>query len=265
MIIFDSARIAQHKKRASAAPELFLLREMLAEIAGRLSDIKRSFPQAIALGTQGLMAEAAPDIRWFYHEEGEALPFSEESVDLVVSANLHWVNDVPGVLSQIKRILKPDGLFLAILPGGETLTELRQSFEAAELAHSGGISPRVSPFIDIRDGGALLQRAGFALPVADSFKLMLEYENAFSLMQDLRGMGETNALTESRKHFTSRTLMAGMAAYYAAHFSGEDGRIPATIELLVLTGWRPHASQQQPARRGSGQVSLRVLGDETGD
>ncbi len=172
----------------------------------------------------------------------EYLPFAPASFDLVLSVgSLHWVNDVPGTLAQIHRILKPGGLFLASLPGGETLRELRQSFERAELAISGGISPRISPFIDVKDAGSLLQRAGFTLPVTDSDTLTLSYEHPLKLLQDLRGMGETNALLASTRHFTTRSLLFAALEDYRKHFSTPEGRVTATIDLITLTGWKNDA------------------------
>ena len=169
----------------------------------------------------------------------EFLPFAPNSFDLVMSAgSLHWVNDLPGTLIQINRILKPDGLFLAILPGGETLKELRQSFEQAEMSATGGISPRISPFVDVRDAGGLLQRAGFAEPVADSEKLIVSYAHPLKLLHDLRHMGETSAMRESRKGFLPCSLLMLTADHYLRRFSDAHGRVPATFELVTLTGWK---------------------------
>ena len=190
----------------------------------------------------------------------ECLPFAENSLDAVVCLlNLHWVNDLPGTLAQIRRMLKPDGLFFAIIPGGETLRELRSIFATTETAFSGGITPRIAPFLDVRDGGALLQRAGFALPVADSEILTVSYENLFALMEDLRGAGEVNMLQNRVQHFTPRNFFLAAAKNYAAQHSDSEGRITASVEFITLTGWKPAASQQQPAKRGSGQVSLKTV------
>ena len=169
----------------------------------------------------------------------ELLPFAPQSFDLVMSAgSLHWVNDVPGTLIQIHRILKPGGLFLAILPGGETLKELRQSFEKTEIESSGGLSPRISPFIDVKDAGSLLQRAGFAEPVTDSEILTVAYADPLKLLHDLRGMGETNAMLASSKRFTKRSLILSALDYYRDHFSDAHKRVSATFEFVTLTAWK---------------------------
>ncbi len=189
--------------------------------------------------------------------ESEPLPCEAESLDLVVSAlALQFVNDLPGVLAQIRRALKPDGLLLAAMIGGETLTELRQSFAAAEAECEGGVSPRVAPFADLRDVGALLQRAGFALPVTDVDRVVVRYTDAFALMQDLRRMGATNILRERRRTPTRRATMLRMAQIYGERFADPDGRIRATFDVIWLSGWAPHESQQQPLRPGSAKASL---------
>jgi SAM-dependent methyltransferase len=187
----------------------------------------------------------------------ETLPFRAESLDLVVSAlAFQFVNDLPGVLSQIRRALRPDGLLLAAMIGGDTLTELRQSFAVAEAECEGGVSPRVAPFADLRDVGALLQRAGFALPVTDVDRIVVRYDNAFALMQDLRRMGATNILVERRRTPTRRATMLRMAQIYGERFADSDGRIRATFDVIWLSGWAPHESQQKPLKPGSAQASL---------
>ena len=187
----------------------------------------------------------------------ETLPFAAQSLDLAVSAlALQFVNDLPGVLAQIRRALKPDGLLLAAMIGGDTLTELRQSFAAAEAECEGGVSPRVAPFADLRDIGALLQRAGFALPVTDVDRVVVRYDNAFALMQDLRRMGATNILFERRRTPTRRATMLRMAQIYAERFADADGRIRATFDMIWLSGWAPHESQQKPLKPGSAKASL---------
>ena len=255
--IFDRKLLASRQRRAAVnlPAHDFLLREMADRLADRLHDTTRHFPLALDLGTPGpYLAQAmaqksgiercvktAPYAAGSAHvvADEEMLPFAPESFDLVVSAgNMHWVNDLPGALAQIKRILKPEGLFLCIMPGGETLTELRQSFERAELRYSGGISPRVSPFIDVPTAGALLMRATFALPVVDSETLRVEYEHPLKLLKDLRGMGETNALVARKRSFTPCSVLMGMADDYMQHFSNVDGRVVATVELITLTGWK---------------------------
>ena len=187
----------------------------------------------------------------------EALPFRDASLDLVVSAlALQFVNDLPGALIQVRRALKPDGLFLAALLGGDTLTELRQSFAAAETEIEGGVSPHVAPFADVRDLGALLQRAGFALPVTDVDRLTVRYSTAFALMHDLRRMGATNALVARRRVPLRRKTMLRMAEIYAERFADPDGRLRATFDVIWLSGWAPHESQQQPLKPGSAQTRL---------
>jgi len=232
-IIFDHKRVARHKARAakSFAGYDFLLREAEERLSERRQEFARTFENVLDISGH-------PD-RWDAHfrRHNESLDCNENSFDLVVSAGgLHWVNDLPGALVQIRKSLKPKGLFLAIMPGGETLKELRMSFERAEIALSGGVSPRVSPFVDVRDAAGLLQRAGFSMPVADSDVLTVEYEHPLKLMHDLRGMGESNAIIESKKHFTSRTLLAKACEYYMEHFRAESGRISASFELVTLTG-----------------------------
>lgn len=283
-LIFDRKRVRAHRQRASEhlSGHDFLLREMAQRLADKLLDINRTFPRALDLGAHhGMLAEYLPEksgittliqsdlsAEMISEAKGarlvadeELLPFAPESFDLVLSVgSLHWVNDLPGTLIQIRQILKPDGLFLAMLPGGQTLKELRRAFEQAEMA-VGGLSPRVSPFVDLRDAGSLLQRAGFALPVVDSDTLTVSYPHPLKLMHDLRFMGEGSALIEGRKHFMPCSLLMSAVDHYLQECSDEKGRIPATFELVSLTAWKPHASQQQPLRPGSGKANLKdVLG-----
>jgi SAM-dependent methyltransferase len=193
----------------------------------------------------------------FVVADEEALPFRDAAFDLVVSAlALQFVNDLPGVLVQIRRALKPDGLFLAALLGGETLTELRQSFAAAESDIEGGASPRVAPFADLRDLGALLQRAGFALSVADADRITVRYDSAFALMHDLRRMGATNAIIDRRRTPLKRATLMRAAEIYAQRFSDDDRRVRATFEVLWLSGWAPHPSQQQSLKPGTAKARL---------
>ena len=187
----------------------------------------------------------------------ERLPFRDASLDLVVSGlTLQFVNDLPGALVQIRRALKPDGLFLAALIGGDSLTELRQAFAGAEAEIEGGVSPRVAPFADVRTVGALLQRAGFALPVADVDRVTVRYSSVFSLMHDLRGMGATNVLRERRRQPLRRATLLRMAQLYAEKFADPDGKLRATFDIVWLSGWVPHSSQQQPLRPGSARTRL---------
>ena len=193
----------------------------------------------------------------FIVADEEALPFGDGTLDLVVSALvLQFVNDLPGTLVQIRRALRPDGLFLAALIGGETLTELRQSFAAAESEVEGGASPHVAPFADLRELGALLQRAGFTLPVTDVDRLTVRYDSVFGLMRDLRRMGATNMLHARRRTPLRRATLMRMAEIYAERFSDNDGRVRATFEIIWLSGWAPHPSQQQPLKPGTARTRL---------
>lgn len=283
--IFDRNRVRAHRQRAARATDAphFLLHEMAERLADRLLDMMHTFPLALDLGAHhGILADYVKGRAGIEHvvqaelsqpmlekasgmrvvADEEFLPFAENSFDAVLSVGaLHWANDLPGALVQVQRALKPDGLFLAMLPGGQTLKELRQCLEKAEMEISGGVSPRISPFVDVRDAGSLLQRAGFALPVVDSESITVSYAHPLKLMHELRGMGEANALTQSRKGFTPCAVMMLAADMYLREFSDSEGRIPATFELVTMTAWKPHPSQQQPAKRGSGKVSLKdVLG-----
>jgi SAM-dependent methyltransferase len=276
--LFDRRRVRLHRDRAAARLNDydFLFREASARLADRLEDITRRFPLALELGARGLLAPfVKPHIGTLIQAElsfaqlrrasglrvacdEEWLPFAPNSLDAALSAlSLQWVNDLPGALIQIRHALKPDGLFLAVLPGANTLIELRQSILDAATQHDLPAAPMLSPQAEVRDAGALLQRAGFALPVADTETITVSYEHPFKLFADLRGMGEQNALMAQHKGFTPRRLFTAIAECYQSRFADHEGRIPATFELVFLTGWKPHASQQQPAKRGSGQVSLK--------
>ncbi len=263
--LFDRAALRGRLARAERlGAESFLLDAVRGDLAERLGAVLRSFSHAIDVGTPlaGLhdvlagRAERVDHVDLFASDD-EDLRLSPQSIDLAVSAlALQFANDLPGVFAQLRRALKPDGLFLAAMIGGETLTELRQAFAAAESERDGGISPRVAPAIDVRDLGALLQRAGFALPVTDSDRLTVRYDNAFALMRDLRRMGATNALVERRRVPLRRTTLLRAAEIYAERFSDPDGRVRATFDILWLSGWAPHDSQQKPLRPGSAQASL---------
>ena len=187
----------------------------------------------------------------------ERLPFAPASLDLIVSSlALHWINDLVGALIQIRHALKPDGLFLGAILGGATLTELRQALTVAEVEIVGGAGPRVSPFADAHDAASLLQRAGFALPVVDVDTVTVRYGHSLSLMADLRAMGEANALFERPATPLTRRILARADEIYRERFSQPDGRIVATFEIITLTGWAPHESQQQPLRPGSAKMRL---------
>jgi SAM-dependent methyltransferase len=264
-ILFDRALLRARQRRAEKmGPATFLLDRVAEDMAERLHAVLREFPSAADIGTMGEQVRNALTKRVgrlarvdLPDSESEPLPLQSESVDLAVSAlALQFVNDLPGVLAQIRRALKPDGLSLAAMVGGDTLTELRQSFAAAEAELEGGVSPRVAPFADLRDVGALLQRAGFALPVTDVDRIVVRYDNAFALMQDLRRMGATNVLVERRRAPTRRATMLRMAQIYSERFADPDGRIRATFDVIWLSGWAPHESQQQPLQPGSAKASL---------
>lgn len=290
-VIFDRALLRARRRRAlGQGATSFLLDHVARDLDDRLVSVLRRFELAVDLGTPGDQVRLAivdsgkvgtlivadplaasfslPRLRARAGEgEGrdflriaadeEALPFREASLDLVVSAlALHMVNDLPGTLVQIRRALKPDGLFLAALLGGDTLTELRQAFAEAEAEIEGGVSPRVAPFPDLRDLGALLQRAGFALPVTDVERLTVRYASVFPLLQDLRRMGATNALTERRRLPLRRQTLMRMADIYSRRFADADGRLRATFEVMWLSGWAPDESQQKPLPPGSAKTRL---------
>ncbi len=281
--LFDHSLLRVRQARArSLGPATFLLDHVASELGERLSAVLRQFDIAVDLGTPtnavrraiaasgkvGTIVAAFPDATHldnsFLHiaADEEALPFADGSLDLVVSGlALQFVNDLPGVLIQIRRALKPDGLLLAALIGGESLSELRDAFAAAESDVEGGISPRVAPFADVRELGALLQRAGFALPVVDSERLVVRYDSALALMHDLRRMAATNVLSERRRSPLRRATLERVGAIYAERFADSDGRIRATFEIVWLSGWAPHDSQQKPLKPGP---AMRRLADALG-
>lgn len=280
MTVFDRRLIRARRDRAATnfAEFDFLFREVADRLADRLVDITRSFPVALDIGCHtGVLGSALQGrgqiealIQCDLSEpmvrrsgglgsvaDEETLPFDEGCFDLVLSnLSLHWINDLPGALVQANRCLKPDGLFLAAMLGGDTLHELRDCLMAAELEIRDGASPRFSPFALVRDAGGLLQRAGFTLPVTDSDIITVTYENAFRLMRDLRGMGETNAALTRPRHFTQRNIFLRAAQLYEERYAGSDGRIPATFEVIYLHGWSPHESQPQALRPGSAKTRL---------
>lgn len=280
-ILFDRAL---HRRRLDrAAPRFaqadFLKARAAGDIVERLEAIMRSFPVAVDLGARrgafaralsgsparervGCLIETDLSRAMLAGRPGvvvdeERLPFADASLDLVVSTlALHWTNDLPGALVQIRRALRPDGLFIGAFLGGSTLTELRQSLLQAEAEVSGGAAMRVSPFADVLDGAALLQRAGFALPVADTDRVVVRYDNALGLIRDLKAMGETNVLADRDRRPLSRAVLVRAVEVYAERFAQADGRIAATFDILTLTGWAPHPDQQQPLRPGSAKMRL---------
>lgn len=282
-ILFDRAL---HRRRLDrAAPGFsqasFLKARAASDAVERLEPILRAFPLAVDLGARDgafaraladsdaaakidLLIEADLSAAMVAGRAGprlvadeERLPFAPESVDLVVSTlSLHWTNDLVGALVQIRRILRPDGLFIGAFFGGATLTELRQCLMAAEAEILGGAALRVSPFADAIDGAGLLQRAGFALPVSDVDRVTVRYAHPLSLLRDLRAMGETNVLLDRSRKPLPRSVLFRALEIYQQRFSGPDGKVSATFEIVTVTGWAPHESQQKPLRPGSARTRL---------
>ena len=272
-VIFDRTLLRARRARAAAlGPATFLIDRVAEDLAGRLSAVLRTFEMAADIGTPtdavrralegrvGTIVAADPmasGCAFAVAADEEALPFRDGSLDLAVSAlALQFVNDLPGTLVQICRALKPDGLFLAAMFGGESLVELREAFAQAESEIEGGVSPRVAPFADLRDLGALLQRAGFALPVTDIDRVTVRYATPLALMHDLRRMGAANALAERRRTPLRRATLRRLLEIYAERFADTDGRIRATFEIVWLSGWAPHESQQKPLAPGSAKARL---------
>jgi SAM-dependent methyltransferase len=294
-MVFDRTAVRRHRDRAAdgLSDYDFLLSEVGERLADRLDDVKRSFPLALDLGchagtlaatvgerggietlvqcdASARMARAATrvDSDIAAHPalvaDEEFLPFAERTFDLVLSSmSLHWANDLPGVLLQINNALKPDGLFLGAMLGGETLYELRQSLLMAESELEGGAGPRVSPFAQVQDAAALLQRAGFALPVTDVDTITVGYPDALKLMDDLRGMGQSNAVRDRRKSWSRRETLLYAAELYHETYGDDEGRIPATFQIIYFTAWRPAADQPQPPRPGAAKRRLADAPDPT--
>lgn len=272
-LLFDAElRRARLERAAKAGRRDDVLMPRVAEdMADRLSFVLRDFPLAVDIDSAGpeiaetvaklprigrvLRAGSAPDSDIVL--TGEALPFAEGSLDLVVSAlSLHWAEDIPGLFVQVRRALKPDGLFLAALLGGDTLVELREAFAEAEAETLGGVSPRVIPFGSAQDYGGLLQRAGFALPVVDSERITVRYADLYGLFRDLRALGATNPMLARSKTPLRRETLARLFEIYKDRFSDPDGKMRATVEIIWLSGWTPHDSQQKPLRPGSAKARL---------
>lgn len=286
--IFDRDVVRIHRNRAARITSEgnygdanFLFMEVADRLVDRLLDIQRNFETALDLGCHSgevshwldnhpdkvkhlIQTDMAPAYVKMAQKKAasfvsneDALPIKPASLDLLITnMSLHWVNDLPGALIQIKQALKPDGLFLGSMLGGESLFQMRGAIMDAEIELSGGVSPRVSPFATIQDAGRLMQKAGFALPVLDSEVIDVTYDNLFKLAKDLRNMGETNSVHVRNKNFSSRQLFMRAAEIYAEKHQQEDGRIPASFVVLYMHGWAPDPSQQQPAKPGSGQTSL---------
>ncbi len=299
MQVFDRTAVRRHRDRAAAMlhDHDFLFMEAAERLCDRLDDVKRKFPIALDLGCHGgevakslkgrggienltqtdispamvALAEKTehPGIVPGIVVDEENLPFDDGSFDLVLSnLSLHWVNDLPGALIQIRKALKPDGLMIASVLAERTLWELRESLMAAEIEIEGGISPRVSPFATVQDLGSLLGRAGFALPVLDTDTITVSCPDAFKLMADLRGMGENGAVSARRKTFTREDTILRAASYYQEKFGDpeQEGRIPATFDIVTMTAWAPGPNQPQPLKPGTGDVNLSlVLGDDKGE
>jgi SAM-dependent methyltransferase len=278
--IFDRTLLTRRRTRAArdAASHDFLLRHVSEDIADRLSIIQRHFPIGLNLGAHtgmlsrrlreqgkiGILIDCDPSAAMLAKCDGPRLAADEEfltfgpgTLDLVVSGlALQFVNDLPGVLVQIRQALKSDGLLLAALLGAGSLAELREAFLIAETELYGGATPRVAPFADVRTLGGLLQRAGFALPVADVDSLRVTYPHPLALMAEIKAMGASNVLTERSRRPMTRRLLARAAEVYAERFGEPDGRVPATFEIVTLTGWAPDPTQPKPLRPGSAKTRL---------
>ncbi len=278
-IIFDRALLRLRRDRSAPIFKKhdFLIRAVCERLSDRLLDMSRKFPLALDLGARSsglglktgdggiekiVSADISPRMLSTISDmavaaDAEFLPFANGIFDLIFSnLDLHWTNDLPGSLAQIRRALKPDGLFLGTIFGGETLHELRDALMTAELELTGGASPRISPFTELRDAGGLLQRAGFALPVADSDEIVVTYEDMFRLMVDLRGMAEGNALVERLRRPTNKRLFLRAAELYAERHAEDGGRIRATFQVVFLHGWAPHESQPKALRPGAATKRL---------
>lgn len=272
--IFDRKAYRQRRRRAAALKGNAFLEDLALEaLAERAGAVNRRFENALDLGLRGVNSSALSGLaeNWtraaltispsqdgaMLVADEEFLPFAERSFDLIVSVlSLHAVNDLPGALVQSRRALKPDGLFIAAMFGGDTLTELRQAFARAETKIRGGVSPRVAPFADIRELGGLLQRAGFALPVTDVERTLVRYQDIGKLFLDIRAIGETNILTGRERTPLTRELFGAVVSAYAEQFAEPDERLPASFEMVFLTGWCPHESQQKPLQPGSANIRL---------
>ena len=255
-VLTDTQALARHRARALRAPALFLQEHAALEIEERLNEVKKRFTSvAVVTPFPQVWAARMPNARLVRDED--TLSLDPSAYDLVIHALcLHWANDPVGQIVQCRRALRPDGLFLGVMFGGQTLAELRASLAEAEAKVTGGLSPRVLPMGEIRDLGALLQRAGLALPVADSTVLTVSHRDSFALMHDLRAMGETNALALRNRRPAPRTMFSEAARLHADHFATPDGRVRSSFEMIFLTGWAPDESQQKPLRPGSAKTRL---------
>lgn len=280
-IVFNRSAIRRHRDRAAAnfSNHDFMVREITERLIDNLKDIRKDFQNIVSLQADMSIVnqhfENVPIIHQDFsfdmlqsqhglliQGDEEFFPYKNQSLDLILSClSLHWVNDLPGSLTQFLQSLTPDGLFMGVLFGGDTLKELRDVMMSAEMELRGGISPHISPFLDVKDAGALLQRAGFALPVVSAETITVKYDNAFSLMNELKAMGEQNGLVKRFKGLTRPELLTRAAHIYQNEYADSADRIPATFEILYLQGWAPHESQQKPLKPGSAKMSLKdVLG-----
>ena len=278
-VVFDHDLIVRHLQRRKSGSDDFVTSLALYDLQDRLLAVTRSFARALIMGPDGSAlpergethngvfpferastALAAPGLPLL---DPENLTLPADDYDLIVSIfDLQVVNDVPGFLTRVRRHLRPDGLLLAAAIGGDTLTELRQAFLAADASHSGGAFARVAPFIEIKDAGALLQRAGFALPVADVETHTVRYSHPLALMRDLKGLGASNPLADRPERMATANLLAAAADFYQQLASDADGRVRATLEIIWMSGWSPHESQQKPLAPGSATVSMtKILGN----
>ncbi len=277
IILFDRRAVRQHRRRAALINGVndFLSDEISTRLIDRLQDVRRTFDMALDVGgalggekgksAASRIVTADTSLTRIRMKGGsypvimdeEFLPFSNPSFNLITSTlSLHWANDLPGALRQMQKALFPDGLFVAAIFGGDTLIELRRAFIEAEIEILGYTSPHTSPMVETRDAAALLQRAGFAIPVVDTDTLTVTYDNIFALMHDLRGMGETNSIVTRNRHFLRRETIFAAEKHYRALFGTNDGKIPATFQIIWLTGWAPHRSQKKAIPRGSAERSL---------
>ena len=265
-ILFDGPLISAHLARRPAGPANFVRDLVLADLEDRLGTLIRDFPRALIIGPDALTLpeRGASASASFTYQRLEAFTGSDDLAnlpsgpfDLIVSIlHLQAVNDVPGYLARLRSILAPDGLLTVATLGGDTLTELREAFLAADSEVSGGASARVAPMIQVRDGGGLLQRAGLALPVADLETHVVRYGTPFALMAELKALGAANPLADRSRRFTTRTVLAAAATAYASRDADADGRVRATLDIIWLSGWAPHENQQKPLKPGSATSRL---------
>ena len=280
--LFDTAQLKRQLQRAQPqwTSADFLYQHMAKALQDRLMDIKRSLPVVLEISpVQAVITSALQDAKQIIHHDHMALwhgwgalthildpdlplPFTTQQYDaIIILGNAHWIQDLPGFLIQVKQALKPDGVMLMAMIGGNSLHELREAIIVTEERLCSGYSPRISPFVSLYDMASLMQRAGYALPVVDHDILTVTYTGLRPLVSDLRAMGQTNAVQARRKTILPKNFWPQVEAYYIAQYSLPDGRLPVTVEMLYCLGWSPDASQPQPLKRGSGVVSLtEILG-----